>query len=180
MFGNWKNLCNALTEFNAGGGYAEEIEEYRQVLKGISCDYEYTIDSILHHAIYVEKMDPTECLNDYLSTVLDGGCRYALENTEIIEYAIKELIWFGAKFPYKRLFEKRIPEDLDGRYNEDEIYDYHVRGYLIDLMKPEYANDYASWAKIQATYWEDIPEGVTTDEFRFMYLKHCSKYLQSF
>lgn len=173
---NWKHFCLALEEANNTEFYFETYPALKQRFEIQSCE------EILECEVYKaleSGLDPTDCLNDFLRTVLGSASRYSLEMGDIINQVIQMFLDRGAKFPYEKLFDKRYSENTNGQYDEDEIADYQVRGFIIDYLKPECAKQYADWSRIDAMYWEDIPAGVIGDYFRFSYLKHCSKYLQS-
>lgn len=171
---SWQTFCNALLEINNTEFYMETYPEIYDLIQ--EEDFSKIVKRAITHAIQSEKIDPTQALNDYLTTLLDGS-RYALEDPKTIAEAIEELLKAGAIFPYERLFKQRYATEEDLR--EDEIIDYEVRGYIIDILKPECAKDYANWSCLEGTYWEDMDIDIDFQDYRFRYLKHCSKYLQT-
>ena len=173
---NWKEFCIALEESNNTEYYFELYPELHK-----ACE-ENRFEEVVEYEVYKaleSGLDPTDCLNDFLRTILGSASRYSIEMDELITIVIQTFLSRGAKFPYEKLFEVRYQDNPDGQYDEDEIADYPVRAYIIDYLKPDCAKKYADWSTIEATYWEDIPEDVHGDEFRFRYLKYCSSYLQS-
>lgn len=173
---NWKYFCDALEEANNTEFYGDTYPEFRERIQKDS--YQEILEDEVYKALE-SGLDPTDCLNDFLRTILGSASRYSMEMDEIIPIIIQTFLNRGAVFPYEKLFGKRYPENNKGLYDEDEIQDYHVRGFIIDYLKPECAKQYADWSRIDAMYWEDIPEGVIGDYFRFSYLKYCSNYLQT-
>ena len=170
---NWKAFCDALEECNNTEFYGETYPELRAKFQTQS--YEEVITDEVYKVLE-SGQDPTECLNEFLRTVLGSASRYSHEMGEVMTEVIQMFLDKGAKFPYEKLFDRRYPEE---DYYEDEIADYPIRGMIIDYLKPDCAKNYADWSKIEATYWEDIPEDVKCDEFRFRYLKDCSEYLKT-
>lgn len=173
---SWRLFCLALEEANNTEYYFQTYPELQK-----ACE-ENRFEEVVEHEVYKaleSGFDPTDCLKDFLRTILGSASRYSLEMDELITIVIQTFLNRGAVFPYEKLFESQCQDNPDGRYDEDEIQDYHVRGYIIDYLKPECTKKYTDWSKVEATYWEDIPEEVIGDEFRFRYLKYCSNYLQS-
>lgn len=173
---NWKKFCDALEEANNTEFYADTYPELYKRFE--TQNYEEILGDEIYKVLE-SGLDPTECLNEFLRTILGSASRYSPDMGDLMNEAIQMFLDKGSEFPYEKLFEKRYPENTDGRYDEDEIQDYHVRGLIIDYLKPECAKQYADWSRIDPMYWEDIPAGVIGDYFRFSYLKYCSKYLQS-
>lgn len=170
---NWSLFCDALEEFNNTEFYRETYPELYDRIQTES--YEEIITDEVYKVLESGE-DPTECLNQFLRSVLGSASRYSHEMGEVMTDVIQMFLDKGAVFPYETLFDRRYPH---GQYDEDEIADYIVRGIIIDYLRPDCAKKYADWSKVQATYWEDIPEDVCGDEFRFRYLKDCSEYLKS-
>lgn len=173
---NWKAFCDALEECNNTEFYRDTYPDLYDRIQVQS--YEEIITDEVYKVLESGE-DPTVCLKEFLRTVLGSASRYSHEMGEVMTETIQMFLDKGAVFPYEKLFGKRYPENTDGQYDEDEIADYGVRGMIIDYLKPDCAKDYADWSKIPATYWEDIPEDVKDDEFRFRYLKDCSEYLKT-
>jgi hypothetical protein len=173
---SWRLFCLALEEANNTEFYGQTFPEFRERIQKQS--YEEILTDEVYKALE-SGLDPTDCLKDFLRTILGSASRYSMEMDDLIPIVIQLFLDKGAKFPYEKLFESQCQYNPDGRYDEDEIQDYHVRGFIIDYLKPECAKQYADWSRIDAMYWEDIPAGVIGDYFRFSYLKYCSKYLQS-
>lgn len=169
---SWDTFCKAMLEMNNTEFYSEAYPELEKAFE--TMEYSELALRAIQKAIHDEKIDPTEALHDYLETLLMGA-RYALEDEETIRVCINKFLDLGATFPYKRLFDR---EYKDGS-GEDEIYNYHVRGFLLDIVKPEAAKDITDWSQIEAAYWEEIEDDSDIDLFRFRYLKFCSDYLKS-
>ena len=165
---NWKDVCFANAEINRTTvDISEECDE--DILHAFD---EHGSDVVILDALdraIRGGMSPTECLCDYLNTILGDSARYSFDGTYEIEQVVLACLVRGATFPYDRLFEKSGFEQ-----------DYHVRGFLIDLLKPD-VKRYADWEAIAAQDWEEVEEdSELPDEVRYAVLKQNSEYLRSF
>lgn len=112
------------------------------------------------------------------------GSRYAKDVAYSWRSWIEILMKAGATFPTEMLFEPRYSPTL---CLEDEVYDYEIRGMLIDLCWDvvfEYALNYVDWTSIEAVEtWEDLWEldptysGPVTEAERLSVLKGQSEQL---
>jgi hypothetical protein len=173
---NWKDVCFANAEINRT---TVDISE--------ECDVDilHAFDEHGSDVVILDALDrairggmsPTECLCDYLNTILGDSARYSFDGTYEIEQVVLACLVRGATFPYDRLFARQLDECSE---LEEEVSDYHVRGFLIDLLKPD-VKKYADWEAIAAQDWEEIDEATEVpDEVRYAVLKHNSEYLRSF
>lgn len=171
---NWKDVCLANAEMNRTTvDICEDCDT--DILDAMD---EHGSDVVILNAL--EKavrggMSPTECLHDYLNTILGDSARYSFDGTAEITAVVQKCLEYGAEFPYDRLFESR-GED----YLEQEVADYHVRGFLLDLLKPD-VKRYANWPAIVAQDWEEIDheDAYVPDDIRYAVLKYNSEYLRS-
>jgi hypothetical protein len=153
----------------------EYIDEY-----GLNKDL---LLKFIEKAINIEGKTYQNCLDDIICFTLDGA-RYSHEVIYYIVDSIQYLLQKGAIFSEEKIFLPRY-KSINSNNNikptyEDEIYDYHVRGKLLDEFHYKMnLTKYIDWSQIPAKYWEDYKTNEITDEKRFSYLKYCSKYLCS-
>ena len=139
-------------------------------------------DVVIVEALLAKGYNPQEGLDKFVYACVDGP-RYLHElvGYGIVADILRLFVNHGAKVsnvPTDRLFSI---EYSGLKSIEDESSFVAAKGLMIDELS-KYNMDvsrYGDWTTIHATYWEDIPVEVDyTTQFR-MYLKHCSKYLQS-
>ena len=149
-------------------------------------EYGFTQDLVIkfiEKAINNEGKNYQNCLNDLINIILDGA-RYSLEGFDDVIKCIKYLLLKDCIFPEEKIFDARYKitynskEKIKPTY-EDEIFDYHIRGKLIDNFHSNMnIIDNINWSQISAKYWEDLDnKNEITDEKRYSYLKYCSEYL---
>ena len=171
---NWKDVCLANAEINRTTvDICDDCDT--DILDAIN---EHGSDVVILNALEKavrDGMNPTECLHDYLNTILGDSARYSFDGTVEIKTVIRKCLEYGAEFPYDRLFERRGEDGL-----EREVADYHVRGFIIDVLKPD-VKRYANWAAIVAQSWEEIDheDSHVPDDIRYAVLKYNSEYLTS-
>ncbi len=178
---DWNMFKKACLEMNCTEFYSETYP-----LLGKYCDdYGYNKEFILkfiNKAVKDEGKKYQDCLDDILTIILDGA-RYSHESIGCDIECIKYLLQKGAILPEERIFFSRnyYPFVSDTNFKpsyDDEIYDYHIRGKLIDVFHSQFnIKKYTDWSKIASKYWEHYINSEITEEKRYSYLKYCSKYL---
>lgn len=179
---NWETFISAIQYMNSHWNFWND-EKYDLLSKFIN-KFGYTKEllmSFINKAHQEEKISYQRCLDDILSSVLNNSARYSNECDSLNEIfpAIYFLLDKGANFPDSKLLEKRYNDEKYGL--EDEIYDYHIRGLLIDEFHHYLPNigNYYDWCSITPCDWEYTEEDEEIEISRLRYLKYCSKYLQN-
>lgn len=178
---NWNEFVNGCTEFNKYGGCSHTY------LDLFIDEYGYTQDILfgfIRKAHEEENISYQKILDDIFSFILDYCARYSHECLKEVDLpAISYLIQKGAIVPFnKRLLEKS--ERIIHNCLEDEVYDYYVRGKIIDHLlneHKEYHNNidnYCDWSSITSCHWEYIEEGEDISLSRLRHLKYFCKYIQ--
>jgi hypothetical protein len=167
-FTSWTAYFAALTECLSTEYYGEKYPKYEEQID------EGNTDARIINGLLDAGLNPQEGLNGFIKALLDGS-RYASEMSDIDDILVM-FIEKGATPDVTPLFEILYPE---GDYFEDEVVSYEIRGRLIDSLE-EYiqADKFYDWSSIEATHWEEIDEEDYTKAC-YMYLKHCSEYLQT-
>ncbi len=177
---DWETFTKAVCELNS----TEFFGASYPILKDYVDKYGWRKEIIIKFIIQAheeESISYQKCLDDILNYLLTG-CRYARESIEIEYSAIEYLLERGAIIPEFHLLNPRYENQsypLHFEELETEIYDYHIRGLLIDKFhdKMPHIDTYVNWASIKSCYWEYIEDFENTSRLR--YLKFRSKYLKT-
>ena len=178
---NWDTFISAIKYMNSHWSFWDDKNYY--LLSNFIHKFGYTKEllmSFINKAHQEENISYQKCLDDILSSVLNKSARYSNECDSLNE--IFPVIYFlldkGANFPDSKLLEKRYKDEK--KYGlEDEIYDYRIRGILIDEFYRYLPNigNYYDWDSITPCYWEFAEEDIEISRLR--HLMFCSKYLQN-
>ena len=106
----------------------------------------------------INRFDSTEFLNKFMVAVMRGD-RYAYDVKDEIEEVISIMLNNGA-VPNIDLLIQRTYQEIRNVSFEDEVYDYHARAMLIDILSKK-GFDFskcADWKNIRAVYWEYVDE----------------------
>ena len=176
---DWNMFKKSILEMNCTEFFSETYVLLGKYIDIHGYNKEFVI-KFINKAVNIEGKKYQDCLDDFLTILLDGA-RYSHEALHIDIECIKYMLQKGATFPEDRIFLARYRnhsyDNIKPSY-EDEIYDYHIRGKLIDVFHTQMSvTRYANWSKIASKYWENYMDNEITEEKRFAYLKYCSKYL---
>lgn len=176
---DWNMFKKSILEMNCTEFFSDTYVLLGKYMDNYGYNKEFVI-KFIEKAVNIEGKNYQSCLDDFLTIILDGA-RYSHEAINIDIECIKYMLQKGATFPEDRMFLARYcnhPSDNIKASYEDEIYDYHIRGKLIDVFYTQMnVMRYVNWSKIASKYWENYMGNEITDEKRFAYLKYCSKYL---
>ena len=177
MFPTWAAYMKAYSMSLMSYDYKEFFPEYANLIDNVS-----KADLVIVEALLAKVYNPQEGLDKFVYACVDGP-RYLHDAVDygIVADILRLFVNHGAtvrNMPTDRLFSI---EYSGLKSIEDESSFVAAKGLMIDELS-KYDMDvsrYGDWTTVNATYWEDIPVEVDyTTQFR-MYLKHCSKYLQS-
>ena len=175
-FPTWTSFTKAFTYALNSVDYAIEYPGYGKITDVISKADEHIVKELLANGY-----NPQEGFDSFVHACLDGT-RYIKDAAQwgTIDNIIKLFIEHGVKITDTMIHILFTPTYTYMNI-EDESPHLRAKGILIDTLAPHGIDisRYGNWSTIKATYWEDIPEELDFDiKFR-MYLKDCSKYLQS-
>jgi len=177
LFPTWASYGKAFSLSLVSADYNIDFPEYANLISKLK-----KADTLIVEALLAKGYNPQEGLDTFIYACVDGP-RYLKDAVEIgvVGDLIRLFVNHGAtvrNVPTDRLFSI---EYSGLKSIEDESSFVAAKGLMIDELS-KYDMDvsrYGDWTTVNATYWEDIPVEVDyTTQFR-MYLKHCSKYLQS-
>lgn len=175
-FPTWTSFTKAFTYMLNSPDYAIQYPGYGKITDVISKADEHIVKELLANGYnHQEGFDSfvNACVNGtrYIQDAADWG---------IVGGVVRLFIEHGAKIT-DTLTHTLFTPTYTYMNIEDESPHVRAKGILIDALAP-YGIDisrYGNWATVDAQYWEYIPEELDFDSKFRMYLKHCSKHLQS-
>jgi hypothetical protein len=175
IFPSWTSYAQAFTEYMNSPDYNLKFPDYAELISNIM-----KVDIIIVKELINLGYNPQEGLDSFVDACLDGT-RYLKDasNCGIIRGVILQFINNGAVVNDTLIDKLFLP-----RYSniEDESCFIEAKGIMIDelsLDKSYVLSKYRNVSNVKATYWEDIPVELDFHTKFIMYLKYCSKYLQS-
>jgi hypothetical protein len=176
---NWDTFLKANLEMNSTEFFSETYPLFGKYIDDYGFNNKLVI-KFIEKAVNTEGKTYQNCLDDIISNTLDGA-RYSHEGIFVINDCINYLLKKGTIFSEEKIFQPRYKSNLNYSIKptyEDEIFDYHVRGKLLDAFHTEInVMKYVDWSQIPAKYWETYNTNEITDVKRYSYLKFCSRYL---
>ena len=174
----WGNFKDAYLESNTNEYFGKKYPLFKSYFDLNTSSLKEMIRTFINKAVSKEKKTYQDCLDDLLTCVLDGA-RYAYDGLDDAMDCMEFLYLKGIRFDETKLLKPRHSVDqLSTCCWEDEIFDYPIRGQLLDRFYfLPFIDVYTDWTNVQAQDWEDMYEYPITEEALNAYLNHCSQYL---